>query len=147
MTMADQVEETTEEVRGLAKDYFGLGDSEGETLMKLAKRCAMTSGIPVAGAGGVALAGVGSVAIPLIGSVPGYVAGALAGFIGGTTACMIARRSTAEHVKQILSQSGISDAQFKQEVRRLVSLAHGKAGFDPKANAKVATQAGQSGRT
>jgi hypothetical protein len=127
--MPDQIEQTTEDVKSLAKDYFGIGDSEAETLMKLAKRCAQTAGVPMAGAGAVALAGVSSVAIPLIGSVPGYVAGALAGFIGGTTACMIARRTSAEHVKQILSQAQISEPEFKSEVLRLISLAHGKAGY------------------
>jgi hypothetical protein len=42
---------------------------------------------------------------------------------------MIARRTTAEHVKQILSQSSLSERDFKAEVRRLISLAHGKAGY------------------
>lgn len=127
--MSDPVEQTATDVRELAKDYFGLGDSESETLMKLAKRCAVSGGLSMAGAGGVALAGVATVAIPLVGSVPGYLAGALAGFIGGTTAGMIARRSTAEHVKQILSESNIGEQRFKDEVRQLMSLAHGKAGY------------------
>ena len=127
--MLDQIEQTSEDVKSLAKDYFGIGDSESETLMKLAKLCSQTAGVPMAGAGAVALAGVSSVAIPLIGSVPGYVAGALAGFIGGTTACMIARRASAEHVKQILSQAKMPEPEFKSEVLRLISLAEGKAGY------------------
>jgi len=126
--MPDQIEQTYDDVRGLAQDYFGVGDSESETLMKLAKICAKTAGIPMAGAGAVALSGVGAVTLPLVGSVPGYVAGALAGFVGGTTACMIARRSTAEHVKQILGRNGVSESEFKHEVRRLISLADGKSG-------------------
>lgn len=125
----DQVYQTAEDVKSLAKDYFGIGDSEAETLMKLAKRCAQTAGVPMAGAGGVALSGVTSVAIPLIGAVPGYVAGALAGFVGGTTACMIARRTSAEHAKRILSQNQITEEHFKKDVLRLISLAHGKAGY------------------
>ena len=104
--MSDPVEQTYEDVRNHAKEYFGIADSESETLMRLAKRCAQTAGIPMAGAGAVALAGVGSVTIPLVGSVPGYIAGALAGFVGGTTACMIARGSQAGQVRQILSTSG-----------------------------------------
>lgn len=127
--MPDQIEQTSEDVKSLAKDYFGIGDSKAETLMKLAKLCAQTAGVPVAAAGAAALAGVSSVAIPLIGSVPGYLAGALAGFIGGTTVCMIARRTSAEHVKQILSQTKMSESQFKSEVLRLISLAEGKSGY------------------
>jgi hypothetical protein len=126
--MENQIQETSDDVRAMAKDYFGLGDSEAETLMLLAKRCAQTAGVPMAGAGAVALAEVSSVAIPLVGSVPGYLAGALAGFVGGTTACMIARRTSAEHVKQILSRTQMSEPQFKSEVLRLISLAEGKAG-------------------
>lgn len=131
--MSDPIEQASEDVRSLAKDYFGIGDSEAETLMKLAKHCAQTAGIPAAGAGAVALASVSSVAIPLIGSVPGSVAGALAGFIGGTTVCMIARRTSAEHIKKILNQSTISEPEFKSEVLRLISLARGKAGYCSKA--------------
>ncbi|WP_024297124.1 hypothetical protein [Methylomicrobium lacus] len=127
--MSDQVEKAYDDVRNLAKDYFGIGDSESETLMKLAKRCAQTAGVPMAGVGAVALAGVSSVTIPLVGAVPGYLAGALAGFVGGTTACMIARRSSAEQVKQILGQSGMTEQSFKDEVRKLISVAEKKAGY------------------
>jgi hypothetical protein len=127
--MSDPIKETSNDVQAIAKEYFGLGDSEAETLMRLAKLCAQTAGVPMAGAGAVALAGVSSVAIPLVGSVPGYLAGALAGFVGGTTACMIAKRTSVEHVKQILSQTEMSEVQFKSEVLRLISLARGKAGY------------------
>lgn len=127
--MSDPIKDTSDDVRTIAKDYFGLGDSEAETLMRLAKRCAQTAGVPMAGAGAVALAGVSSVAIPLVGSIPGYIAGALAGFVGGTTACMIARRTSAEHVKQILSQTKMSEPQFKSEILKLISLAQKKSGY------------------
>ncbi|TXT27318.1 MAG: hypothetical protein FD134_69 [Gallionellaceae bacterium] len=123
------IEQAGEDTKELAKDYFGIGDSEADTLMKLAKRCAQTAGVPMAGVGAVALAGVGSVTVPLVGSVPGAIAGALAGFVSGTTSCMIARRTSAEHVKQILSSNNLSDDQFKSEVKKLLSLAHGKAGY------------------
>jgi hypothetical protein len=127
--MPDQIQQTYDDVRNHAKDYFGIGDSESETLMKLAKRCSQTAGVPMAGFGAVALSSVGSVAIPLVGSVPGFVAGALSGFIGGTTACMIARRASVEHVKQILEQGNLSENDFKKEVRRLISISHGKSGY------------------
>lgn len=127
--MADQIEQTATEVRSLVSDYFGIGDSEVQTLMMLAKQCALTTGVPLAGAGAVALAGTGSVVIPLIGSIPGYLAGALAGLVGGTTACMIARRSNAEHVRKILGRAEMSEPAFKREVRRLISRAQGNAGY------------------
>lgn len=127
--MAVPIEQTASEVRSLAQDYFGIGDSETDTLMKLAKHCARASGVPLAGAGGAALASVASVAIPLLGSVPGYVAGALAGFVGGTSACMIARRSTVDHVRRILGRAEMSEPKFKREVLRMISRAQGKAGY------------------
>lgn len=131
MSDSDTIDQASEDTRALAKDYFGIGDSEADTLMKLAKRCAQTAGIPMAGAGGVAMAGVGSVTVPLVGSVPGFLAGALAGFVGGTTACMIARRSSAEHVKQILSSNQLTEDEFKSGVKKLLSVAHGRAGYIP----------------
>jgi hypothetical protein len=124
----DLVDQTYQDVKALAQDYFGIGDDEAETLMRLAKRCAQTAGAPMAGAGAVALAGVSSVTIPIVGSVPGYLAGALAGFVGGTTACMIARRSSTDHIKQILSASKMSERDFKSEVVRMISIAQGRAG-------------------
>lgn len=126
--MSDPVEQAYDDVRAYAKDYFGLADRESETLMRLAKRCAQTAGVPLAGAGAVALAGAGSVTLPLVGAVPGYLAGALAGFVGGTTACMIARGAQADQVRQILSAGGLSEEQFRAEVRRLISIAEGRAG-------------------
>lgn len=131
MSDYDAVDQAGEDTRALAKDYFGIGDGEAETLMKLAKRCAQTAGIPLAGVGGLALAGVGSFTVPLVGSVPGYLVGALAGFFGGTTACMIARRTSAEHVKQILSDNNLTEDQFRSGVKKLLSVAHGKAGYAP----------------
>lgn len=127
--MADQIEQTGIEVKRLVREFFGIGDTEVETLMRLAKQCARTSGVPLAGAGGVALAGTSAVVLPLVGSVPGYVAGALAGFVGGTTACMIARRSNAEHVRRILGRAEMSEPQFRHEVLRLLSRAQGMAGY------------------
>ena len=127
--MSEQIEKTYEDVKDLAKDFFGIGDSEADTLMKLAKLCAVTSGIPVAGAGAIALSSVSSVTIPLVGAVPGYVGGALAGFVGGTTACMITRRSITDHIKQILGKNGTTPQQFRSDVRKIISIAHGKAGY------------------
>jgi hypothetical protein len=127
----DIVEQAGKDVKSLAKDYFGIGDNDADTFMKIAKKCAVKGGIPLAGAGAAALASVGSVAVPLIGSIPGYLAGAIGGFVGGTTACIIASKSSTntEHMKQLLSQSQMSEQQFKSEVRRLISLAQGKAGY------------------
>jgi hypothetical protein len=42
---------------------------------------------------------------------------------------MIARRSIGEHAKQIIGQSKMSEQEFKAEIRHLISLAHGKAGY------------------
>lgn len=127
--MSEALDRTYGEVRSLARDYFGLSDSESETLMTIAKQCALTSGVPMAGAGAVALAGVGSVSIPLVGAIPGSLAGALAGFVGGTTACMIARRSQAEAVRDLLANRSMNEADFRSAVRRLISQARGEAGY------------------
>ena len=127
--MPDEIDKAYNDVRGLAQDYFGIGDSESETLMKLAKQCARVGGIPLAGVGAAAMAGVGAVTVPLVGAIPGYLAGALAGFVGGTTACMIARRSTLGQVQQILGKANMSEEQFKNDVRTLISKAEGRAGY------------------
>lgn len=127
--MPDEIEKAYSDVRTLAQDYFGIGESESVTLMKLAKQCAQVGGIPMAGLGAAAMAGVGSVTVPLVGAIPGFLAGALAGFLGGTTACMIARRSTLGQVQQILGKTNMSEQEFKASVRSLISKAEGQAGY------------------
>src|SRR4051794_29453833 len=98
--MADPIEQAQQDVSSMVKDYFTIGDTETETLMRVVSLCAKTQGLTLAVTGGAALAGVGSVAVPGIGALPGWAAGALAGMVGGTTACVIARRSIAQEVKK-----------------------------------------------
>ena len=95
--------ETLEFQNFLARNgVIGYSYSDAEYLLNVAKLCAKTSGIPLAGVGGVALAGAGSIAIPGVGAVPGWIVGALAGFVGGTTACVIARAGMKPALDQIL---------------------------------------------
>ena len=60
---------------------------EQETLFQIAKRCASTTGIPMAGAGALIGLKAGTVTVPGIGTMAGSVAGALAGLLGGTISC------------------------------------------------------------
>ena len=88
----------------------GYSRSDLTYLYNIAKSCAKTNGIPVAGAGAVMAAGAGSVTIPVVGAVPGFVAGALAGFVGGTASCMIARSTLKRGLDDLLAeQSDDSD--------------------------------------
>jgi hypothetical protein len=60
---------------------------EQETLFQIAKRCAATTGMPMAGAGALIGLKAGSITVPGIGTIAGPVAGALAGMISGTVSC------------------------------------------------------------
>jgi hypothetical protein len=61
---------------------------EQETLWQLARRCAATVGIPMAGSLSLLGTKMGTVTLPGVGTVSGAVAGALAGMAAGTTVCM-----------------------------------------------------------
>ena len=64
-----------------------LSYKEQETLFQIAKRCATTAGVPMAGAGALYGMGMGTVTIPGVGTIAGSVAGALAGMLSGTISC------------------------------------------------------------
>lgn len=66
---------------------------EQETLFKVAKRCASTTGIPMAGAGALIGLKTGSVIIPGVGTIAGPVAGSLVGLFGGTISCTMLNMS------------------------------------------------------
>ncbi len=60
---------------------------EQETLWELGKRCAVTTGLPLAGAGALAGMNMGTVTVPGVGTITGSIAGALAGLVAGTLMC------------------------------------------------------------
>ena len=71
-------------------------------LFAVAKHCARSSGLAVAGATAIATSTAGAVTLPIVGAVPGWVAGALAGFIGGTTVCVMGRAALKPALDQIV---------------------------------------------
>lgn len=76
-----------------------LSYQEHEKLWHIAKRCASTAGIPMAGAGAVAGLSFGTVAVPGLGSVAGPVAGALAGLVSGTVSCTMLNVSMVQQLR------------------------------------------------
>ncbi len=74
---------------------------EQEKVWQIAKRCAMTSGVPLAGAGAVMGAKMGTVTVPGVGTIAGSVAGALAGLFGGTISCTMVNMSMRNELKKI----------------------------------------------
>ena len=78
-----------------------LSYKEQETLWQIAKRCAATTGLPMAGAGFLLGMNAGTVFLPGIGSISGSVAGALAGLFSGTFSCTMLNRSMQQELKNL----------------------------------------------
>jgi hypothetical protein len=74
---------------------------ERETLYQIAKRCAQTTGIPMAGAGALIGLKAGSVTLPGVGTIAGPVAGALAGLFSGTLSCTMVNVSLREELRKL----------------------------------------------
>lgn len=70
-----------------------------ESLFQIAKRCARTTGIPMAGAGGLIGMSAGTIIVPGVGSIPGYLAGALAGLVSGTVSCSMLNAASRKQLK------------------------------------------------
>lgn len=60
------------------------------TIWEIAKHCASTAGIPMAGTGAIIGLKAGTVTVPGVGTISGVVAGALAGLFAGTVSCTAA---------------------------------------------------------
>ena len=76
-----------------------LSYQEHEKLWQIAKRCARTTGMPMAGAGAVAGLQMGTVTLPGIGTVAGPLAGALAGLFAGTVSCTMLNVSMVQQLR------------------------------------------------
>ena len=74
-----------------------LSYQEHEKLWQIAKRCARTTGMPMAGAG--ALIGLKAGTVPGIGTITGPVAGALAGMFAGTVSCTMLNVSMVQQLR------------------------------------------------
>lgn len=74
---------------------------EQETLFQIAKRCAKTTGVPMAGAGALMGIKAGSVVVPGVGTLAGPVAGALAGLFAGTFSCTMLNVSVRDELKKL----------------------------------------------
>lgn len=74
---------------------------EQEKVWQIAKRCARTSGLPMAGAGALLGLKMGTVTVPGVGTIAGSVAGALAGLFSGTLSCTMINMSMRNELKKI----------------------------------------------
>jgi len=77
---------------------------EQDTLWKIAKHCASTAGVPLAGAGLILGLKAGTVAVPGVGTISGAAAGALAGLFVGTLGCTMANLSVRSELKKLAEQ-------------------------------------------
>ena len=85
-----------------AKELMAIGIlsyQEHEKLWQIAKRCARTTGVPMAGAGALAGLKMGTVAVPGVGTIAGPVAGALAGLFSGTLSCTMLNVSMVQQLR------------------------------------------------
>lgn len=71
-----------------------------DRLIDIARRCAMTVGVPLAGTGAVGMAGAGAVMVPGVGAVPGYIVGLLAGMVTGTSMCVMLNSSMRDELRR-----------------------------------------------
>jgi hypothetical protein len=103
--------------RNFSKELLKIGImsyDEHETLWKIAKRCARTTGITVAIPTAMAGAAMGSISIPGVGAVPGVVAGALAGFVGGTTQCVTTNSLFKTQLRLLISGYNSNQSNTEQ---------------------------------
>lgn len=89
------------------KQYGILGHKEQETLYELARRCAKTTGVPMAGGAAVMGANAGAVVLPVVGSVPGAVAAALGGLLVGTGSCVALNLAAKQKLKEIANDPAL----------------------------------------
>ena len=73
-----------------------------ETLWGIAKRCATTTGMPLAGAGLVMGVKAGTVTVPGVGTMSGALAGFLAGLVAGTAMCTAANLAHRDELRKLL---------------------------------------------
>ena len=76
-----------------------LSYQEQEKMWDIAKRCARTAGIPMAGAGALIGLKAGTVAVPGFGTIAGPVAGALVGLFAGTASCTMLNVSMTQQLR------------------------------------------------
>ncbi|HYD77452.1 hypothetical protein [Ramlibacter sp.] len=74
---------------------------EHESLWSIAKRCAVTTGVPMGGGGAAMMASAGTVMVPGVGAVPGAVAGFLAGLAAGTAMCTAANVAYRNELRKL----------------------------------------------
>lgn len=89
------------------KQLIGIGIiryKEHETLFQIAKRCAVTTGLPMAGAGMVMGIKAGTVALPGGGTISGGAAGFLAGLLAGTMVCTAANQSYRRELRSLIDR-------------------------------------------
>jgi len=89
------------------KTLMGVGIlsyNEQEKLWDIAKRCAGTVGISMAGVGLVAGSTAGTITLPVIGTISGALAGTLAGLAGGTISCVMLNVSERNALRRLAAQ-------------------------------------------
>ena len=77
---------------------------EQDTLWRIAKRCAKTTGLPMGGAVAVMGLKAGTVTVPGVGTMSGAVAGFLAGMAAGTFACTAATVAHRDELRRLASE-------------------------------------------
>lgn len=75
---------------------------EQESLWSIAKRCAVTTGLPMGGGGMVMGAKMGTVAVPGVGTMSGAAAGFLAGLLSGTAMCTAANVAYRDELRRLV---------------------------------------------
>jgi hypothetical protein len=75
---------------------------EQETAWDIAKRCALTTGAPMAGAGFLMGLKAGTVTVPGVGTISGALAGFLAGLTTGTAICTAVNLSYRNELRKLL---------------------------------------------
>lgn len=74
---------------------------EQETLLEILRRCAKTTGLPLAGFAAVATVKSGVIAVPGVGTVAAPLVAAAAGLIVGTTACTALNLTMREELRKL----------------------------------------------
>ncbi|MEE4206469.1 MAG: hypothetical protein V2I39_09255 [Erythrobacter sp.] len=93
----------TKEMRAKLIEIGIISYKEQETILQIARRCAKTSGLPMAGAGAVLGMKAGTVALPGIGTVSGATAGFLGGLASGTASCVGLNLAARNELKALAS--------------------------------------------
>jgi hypothetical protein len=88
--------------RELLRAGYDYDENEVTYLWNVAKRCALTAGVPMGATAGVMTAGAGMVSIPVVGAVPGWFVGALSGFVAGTAVCTFSKSGYKRVFDQLL---------------------------------------------